>query len=51
MIKSRQMRWARNVACMMEIKCVYRTDIENLKGRDYLENIGLDSRIILKCMF
>jgi hypothetical protein len=33
---------------MGEIKNVYKFWLENLKGRGYLENLGTNSRLLLK---
>jgi hypothetical protein len=45
-IKSRRMRWARNVACMGEMYTKFLS--ENLKGRDRSEDLGVDEKIILE---
>jgi hypothetical protein len=42
------MRWAENVARMGEMRNVYTILFESLKGRDYLEDLGLDDRLTLK---
>jgi hypothetical protein len=34
--------------CMCEKKNACRALVENLKGRDYLENLGVDKKIIVK---
>jgi len=47
-IKSRRMRWAGHVTQMCERKCVYRVLVGNLKQRDYLEDPGVDGRVILR---
>jgi hypothetical protein len=47
-IKSRRVRWARIVACMREVNNVRSG---NLKGRDYLGDLYVGGRIILKLMF
>jgi len=41
-IKSRRMRWTQHVACIGKMSSKYR----NLEGRDHLEDIGADGRII-----
>jgi hypothetical protein len=45
-IKSRKMRWVGHVVCMEEIEMYRVFWLENLKGRDYLEDVGVDGRII-----
>jgi hypothetical protein len=49
-IKSRGMRWAGNVACMGrgDRRGAYRVLWGDLRERDYLEDLGLDGRIIFK---
>jgi hypothetical protein len=48
-IKSRRMRWAGHVACMREGREMHtRLWSENLKGRDHLEDLGVDGKIILE---
>ena len=49
-INSRRMRWAGHVACMGERRGVYRTLLGNLRGRDHLEDPGVDGRKILRWM-
>jgi hypothetical protein len=48
MIKSREVRWTVHVVCLRELRNAYRILAENLEGRDYLEDMGADGRIILK---
>jgi len=49
MVKSSGMKWARRVARMREKRNVYRVFLwGNTKGRDDLEDLGLDGRMILK---
>jgi hypothetical protein len=50
-IKSRRMRWEGHVACMGEKRGVYKVLVGNLRDRDYLEEQGVDGRIILKWIF
>jgi hypothetical protein len=46
MIKSKKMKWAGYVACMGEmVDTIFY--LENLKGRDHSEDLGVDGRIIL----
>jgi hypothetical protein len=42
------MRLARHVALMREIRKSPKFCLENLKGRDHSEDIGVDGRIILE---
>jgi hypothetical protein len=49
-IKLRRMGWAGNVAQMEEMKIAYRFCSQNLKGRDLSEDLGVNGRIILKCI-
>jgi hypothetical protein len=41
------MKWAGHLAPMREINA-YNIWLENLKGRGYLEDLGVDRRIILE---
>jgi hypothetical protein len=43
---SRRMRWAGHAACMGEIKMHTKFWTENLKGEDYLEDLGLDEMML-----
>jgi hypothetical protein len=47
MIKSTRMRRVGHVECMRKVKNGYKISVENLKGRDHLEDLGVDGRIIL----
>jgi hypothetical protein len=47
-IKSRRMRWKGHVARMGDITNAYNIVIGILKGRDHLDNITVDGRIILE---
>jgi hypothetical protein len=47
-IKSKRMRWEGHVAHMGEIRIYTKFWLEILKGRDNLEELGTDVRIILK---
>jgi hypothetical protein len=44
-IKSRMMRWAEYAAYKM--RYVHKILVRNLKGRDHLEDLGVDRKIIL----
>jgi len=50
-IKSRRMRWAGHVARMWQGKGVYRVLVGKSEERNHLQDLGLDGRIILKCIF
>jgi hypothetical protein len=45
------MRWAEHVACIEEIKGMYRVLVRKLRKRDQLEDLGFDGRMILKRIF
>jgi hypothetical protein len=47
-IKSRRMGWAGHVALMVEMRNASNILVENLKGRDHLEDLGVDGRITLE---
>jgi hypothetical protein len=47
-IKSRRMRWTGSVECMGDMRNASIFWLENLKGRDHSEDLGVDSRIILE---
>ena len=47
-IKSRRKRWAGYVARMGESRYVYRVLVGSLRGRDHLEDPGIDGRILLR---
>jgi hypothetical protein len=42
------MRWAEHVACLEETGNAYKVLIRKPEGRDHLEDLGMDDRIILK---
>ena len=46
-IKSRRMKWVGHVARMEERRGVYRVLVGNMRGRDHMEDRGVDGRIIL----
>jgi hypothetical protein len=43
-----RIKWEGHVACMEEMGIAYKILVENLKGRDYSEDLGIDRRIILE---
>jgi hypothetical protein len=47
-IKSRRMRWARNVARMGKRRSVYRVLVGKPEGNNHLGDPGVDGRIILR---
>jgi hypothetical protein len=47
-IKSRRMRWVGHVAHMWERRGVYRVLVGKPEGKNHLEDLGIDGRIILK---
>jgi hypothetical protein len=52
MIIQRMMRWARHVAHMGKMKNMYKVLVVRPEGRDHLEDLGVDGKIIiLKCVF
>jgi hypothetical protein len=42
------MRWVGRVACMGEMRNVYKFWLENMNGRDHLEDVGVDGKILLE---
>jgi hypothetical protein len=47
-IKSRRMRRAGHVASVGEMRNAYKILVTNLKGRDHMEDFGVDGKVILK---
>jgi hypothetical protein len=47
-MKLRRVDLAGHVACMGEMRNAYRIVVENQKGRDHLEDLGIDGKIILE---
>jgi len=47
MIKSRRMKWAGHVAPMVDGTDAYRDLVGRPKGKDHLEDLSIDGRIIL----
>jgi hypothetical protein len=48
MIKSRRMRWVRNVACMGKMSNGNKIVVGKLEGKRPLEDIGVEGKIILE---
>jgi hypothetical protein len=48
--KSIRIRWSGHVARMGESRGAYRVWHGNVRKRDHLESLGVDWRIILKCI-
>jgi hypothetical protein len=46
-IKSKWLRWTRHTRGLKDIKSEYKTLSANMKRRDHLGHLGIDSRIIL----
>jgi hypothetical protein len=42
------MRWAGHIACMGGVRNAYNVLVENLKGEEYLEDLGVDRKVILE---
>jgi hypothetical protein len=42
------MRWAGHVVCMGDIRNVYIILAINMKGRDHLEDLGTEGKILLE---
>jgi hypothetical protein len=42
------MKWVEHVACMGEITDAYKILIRKPEGRDHLEDLGVDEKIILE---
>jgi hypothetical protein len=47
-IRSRRMRWVGHTKYMGEMRNVYNIWLENLKGRDHSEDLGIYGKIILE---
>jgi hypothetical protein len=47
-LKSRQIRWVGHVEHTVEIRTVYTVLLQNLKGRDHLEDLGVDGKTTLQ---
>jgi hypothetical protein len=48
MTKSRRLKWAEHVARMVERRGAYRDLVGKLEGRNHLEDLDIDGRIIFK---
>jgi hypothetical protein len=46
--KSRRVRWKGHAACVGEMRNAYKILVGKLEGRDHSEELGVDTRIILK---
>ena len=46
-IRSRRLRWAGHKACAREMRSTYKS-VENVYGRDYIGDLVIDGRTILK---
>jgi hypothetical protein len=42
------LRWEGHVACIEDMRKAYKILLDNLKGRDHLEDIGMDAKMILE---
>jgi len=51
MVKARRMRWAGHVACMGDRRDEYRILVGRTEGKRPLEDLGVNGKIILKCVF
>jgi hypothetical protein len=49
-IKSRRMGWAGHVSCTGQTRNMYIILIRKPEGRDHLEDLGVDGKIILECI-
>jgi hypothetical protein len=49
-VNKQRMRWEGHVASMGETRNAYKVLVRKQKGRDHVEELGVDGRIILKCI-
>jgi hypothetical protein len=47
-IKPRRMKWTGHLACLGKRKVTYRVWMGSSEGKNHLEDLGVDGRIILK---
>ena len=50
-IKSRKMKWAGHVARVVEMRGAYRVLVGDLREREHMENLCLNGKVLLKCIF
>jgi hypothetical protein len=50
MIKSRRTRWTGECSTRGKCENAYKIFVGNLKGGDHSEDVGVDGKIILKCI-
>jgi len=46
-----EVKGEQSAECLGQMKNAYRTSLGNLKRRVHLRHLGIDGRIILKCIF
>jgi hypothetical protein len=49
-INPRRMRWVEHVARVGEIRIIYRIFVGNPEGRDHLEDIDLDWKVLVRIL-
>jgi hypothetical protein len=49
-VKSRRMRWGGYVVCMKEMRNPYNILVRKPEGKNHLEDLGIDGKVILKCI-
>jgi hypothetical protein len=47
-MNARRMGWVGHIACMGKMRNVYKILVGKLEGRDHLEDLGTDGKIILE---
>lgn len=50
-IKSRKIRWARNLACMRNRRGAYKILVGKSEGKNNLEDLCADGKARIKCIF